>query len=411
MGIKHDYTKAYGIKPSPGETRRSWFLRISNETGINFRSIIRAWSDFKETYNYSFDEKSDVVDQPKEATPRELLEMDRAMTSLKKTRDSYKGKYEEALKIISDLEGVSSVVSDIKSNHKECYTVSFPNRDGADVKIPLIQWSDFHFEEKVDGSVVSDLNTYNVEIAKDRFSKKLIPNIISYINDIKSNSVVDTIYICLNGDMISGYIHDDLREDNYLSPTEAIIECRKMIIAGLLELKDKLSLKKIIVQGNYGNHGRSTKDKRHSTAYKNSYEWLMLNDIAERLESDSTFEFSVSKGIFSYYTFKNDLGSKFTIRSWHGDNIKYNGGVGGITVPLNRMLFKLDQTKYADYNFIGHFHQLFEAHKKVLVNGSLIGYNSFAHNLGFEYEDPQQGMVVLNINEMRVESKFNILCK
>ncbi|WP_216361090.1 hypothetical protein, partial [Comamonas thiooxydans] len=40
---------------------------------------------------------------------------------------------------------------------------------------------------------------------------------------------------------------------------------------------------------------------------------------------------------------------------------------------------------------IGHFHQLIQM-KRVIVNGSLIGYNEYAYANNFGYEPPQQAL-------------------
>lgn len=275
--------------------------------------------------------------------------------------------------------------------------------------IPILVFSDWHIEERVDGNTINNLNEYSPEIAKERINKlfnrsrKLIQHLDKFVN-------IDTVYVLLNGDMITGYIHDELKETNYLSPTQAIRLCKQHIIGGLEYLKKELGLKKIIVQCNYGNHGRSTDKRRHSgTAYKNSYEWLMYQDIADYFMNDEVFEFHVSNSLISYYNFRNGK-KNFTLRTWHGDNLKFQGGVGGLTIPLNKLIYRLDQNKPADYNIIGHFHTLFEANKKCLVNGSLIGYNGYAHDLGLEYEAPKQAMLLLDTERMEIRAKYTINC-
>ena len=64
-----------------------------------------------------------------------------------------------------------------------------------------------------------------------------------------------------------------------MSPTEATILAKELILGGLRHLEDHGNFKKIIVVCNYGNHGRTTKMRRQSTGYKNSYEWMMFKEI------------------------------------------------------------------------------------------------------------------------------------
>jgi hypothetical protein len=46
---------------------------------------------------------------------------------------------------------------------------------------------------------------------------------------------------------------------------------------------------------------------------------------------------------------------------------------------------------------IGHWHQLVQM-KRVIVNGSLIGYNEYAYASNFGYEPPQQALWISNFH-------------
>lgn len=96
----------------------------------------------------------------------------------------------------------------------------------------------------------------------------------------------------------------------------------------------------------------------------------------------------------SEFTFLDDVYSK-TIRFLHGDAFNYNGGIGGITIPMLRSVPRWDSVKSADLTCMGHWHQRI-CLPNLLVNGSLIGYNSFAMSKGFSFESPSQSMRMLD---------------
>ena len=77
------------------------------------------------------------------------------------------------------------------------------------------------------------------------------------------------------------------------------------------------------------------------------------------------------------------------IKTHHHDELKYQGGVGGLGIPLLKRVPAWDLVKRADVHCIGHWHQLLD-YGRAVVNGSLIGYNAFAQSIGASPEPPQQ---------------------
>ena len=114
----------------------------------------------------------------------------------------------------------------------ESFDYSYEETKQKNPVIPLILLSDWHIEEKVDPSTVNGLNEYNPDIAKKRV-ERCWKNIIHIIKNIRHWCTVDTVFINLCGDYITGYIHEELVEDNYLSPTEATILAKELILGGL----------------------------------------------------------------------------------------------------------------------------------------------------------------------------------
>ena len=102
-------------------------------------------------------------------------------------------------------------------------------------------------------------------------------------------------------------------------------------------------------------------------------------------------------------------GQKFIFA--HGFQIKGSGTgtVCGIYPALNRLALKWGKTFGQDKIYIGHFHQCVSIANAV-VNGSIIGFNTFALSNGFSFEEPCQYYEVFDTNIGQLLSR-KIYCK
>jgi len=300
-----------------------------------------------------------------------------------------KDKYNFLLKQFEESEKRFDALVNIKS---ECdvYDIEPSSKNSPNEACPIIMLSDWHFEERVDGFTINGLNEYNLEIATNRWNR-CIQNSMKLVQKERHTSSINEIIIWLGGDFITGYIHEELEESNYLSPTQATRFAKEKIISALKFYNEYGKFDKITVVCNYGNHGRTNKKPRVSTGYKNSYEWMMYNDVADYFENNKKFKFVIPNGLFAYVSLY-----EYNLRFWHGDTVSYGGGIGGLTVPLIKAISRYDQTIRADYNFMGHYHQLFQATKNCIVNGSGIGFNAYAQRIGASNERALQGFVIID---------------
>ena len=86
--------------------------------------------------------------------------------------------------------------------------------------------SDWHAEETVKASTVLGLNEFNLEISEQRI-KNFFANAIYMIK----KEPVDNLVVGLLGDMIGGYIHDELAQTNGLSPMQGVAFVKNLIIS------------------------------------------------------------------------------------------------------------------------------------------------------------------------------------
>jgi hypothetical protein len=252
---------------------------------------------------------------------------------------------------------------------------------------PVIMVSDLHLEEVVHAASVNGLNTFDLKIAEQRMAK-LAESIAWEIALERHAFEISRVILWFGGDIISGTIHEDLAESNLLSTPRAIIFAKKLLVRLVREV---LALDvDVLCICNDGNHDRLTRKMRVQTRVDNSIGLVLYDSIAERFEDEKRIKFVMPDGLLTYATvFGRDL--RFT----HGDAIKSGGGIGGVTVPINKKLMQWDKSRTADHTFMGHWHTRL-TNRRLSLNGSLIGYGPFSLLIGAEYEDPKQGFVLVD---------------
>lgn len=248
--------------------------------------------------------------------------------------------------------------------------------------------SDWHADEVVKPSTVLGKNEYNEDIAEQRI-KNFFANAIYMIK----KKPVDNLVVGLIGDMIGGYIHDELAQTNSMSPMQGISFVKSLIISGLKKIHDELpDLQQITVVGICGNHTRTTSKMQFSNGFAMNHEFFMHKDIEQTLTlmGLSKFKFIIPESEFAYISIYDKK-----VLMCHGHQFRSAGGIGGIYPSMFKWYAKMNQTIQIDKAFIGHYHQMIYT-KEVCVNGSLKGYDAFAMGHGLAYEVPQQTYVILN---------------
>lgn len=249
--------------------------------------------------------------------------------------------------------------------------------------------SDWHMEERVDAHTVHGINEYNLEIAAER-AKWFFQNFLRLSSVMAQDCKVNRLYLFIGGDLISGYIHEELQEMNYLPPADAANFVLEQLCRGIdfLLKESKFNLEMDCVPGN---HGRMTKKPRIQNAIGTSLEAFMYRALARKYEGHPRVSIRVAESKMIYRKFHE----KFILRAIHGDDIKFGGGIGGITIPIRKKLAAWDKAQQADLTIMGHFHQRLDG-GDFLVNGSLIGYNEFAQAIGASPEEPQQQFFLIH---------------
>jgi hypothetical protein len=244
--------------------------------------------------------------------------------------------------------------------------------------------SDWHVDEIVKASTVNGLNNFNWTTAQERVNN-FWNNAIKLYQMFEKETQIDGIVIGLLGDFFSGHIHLDLHSNTSFQPVEAVWRVQNLIAGGIKEFS-KLS-KRVAVVCCDGNHSRINEKKSVSNAYGNSLETLMYLHLSEQIPN---VHWHIGEGYHKYVKIYD-----FILRFHHGDYVRYGGGIGGLTIPMNKAIAAWDKAKPSTLDACGHFHTRFDGGKFV-VNGSLIGYNAFALSIKASYERPQQTMFLVD---------------
>ena len=250
--------------------------------------------------------------------------------------------------------------------------------------------SDWHVEETVTPASVSGLNEYDLSIADARI-KKFAASTVKLTEIQRAGTDIKTLVLFLGGDFMTGHIHEEFVESNGLSPVQTIDWLIDRIAGVVRHLRKHFD--RLIVVCSYGNHGRTTKKPRHSTGAANSFEWLMYRVLSRQLTDG--IEWHIAEGYHQYLDIFNH-----TIRFHHGDAIRYEGGIGGITIPIEKAIASWNKGRKADIDIFGHWHQ-YIAGRHFVCNSSLIGYNAFAVAIKAPFEPPQQTFFLLDAKRGR----------
>lgn len=252
----------------------------------------------------------------------------------------------------------------------------------------LVLASDWHIEEQVLPEQVQYRNRYNLEISARRMERFFQAARWATEHERQAFTIRDMV-LWLGGDLITGYLHDDNRESNLLAPVDAISYAFNSVSAGIKFLLEDPQLERLIVPCNDGNHGRLTKDLRAATRTQNSLETMLYRHLQTAFANEPRIEFKIAASPRLYM----DIYGR-SVCFTHGDTVNYGGGVGGITIPINKAIARWETVQHADLVCMGHWHQYTQL-RNLIINGSLIGYNTYAMKIGAPFEPPAQAFTIL----------------
>ncbi len=254
--------------------------------------------------------------------------------------------------------------------------------------VPTLFCSDLHWGEIVDPNQIGGVNKYNVAIAQERLRTMVDVAIDLLFNHIKFPKYPGIVF-ALGGDMVSGDIHEELQATNESEIMPIVLDLWGCLVWCIERLADKFGA--VFVPCVSGNHGRNTHKIRAKGRNFTSFDWLLYQFLAKRFEADKRVTFQIPDGPDCNYSV---MGHKYLLT--HGDQFRGGDGVIGALGPIIRG----DHRKRSrngqigmDYStmLLGHWHQLIQL-QRLIVNGSLKGYDEYAYSNNFGFEPPRQAL-------------------
>lgn len=249
--------------------------------------------------------------------------------------------------------------------------------------------SDWHIDELVSSGSTFGLNEYSPEIAKTR-AQYFFQNFLRLTNILARDCEIRTMWLGVLGDLFSGWIHEELLAGTAMAPGEAAHYAQELLHAGIKYLLANSDYG-IVVDALPGNHGRMTKKMHFNDPTGTSLETLAYHMLAARFSDEPRVTIDVAEHAQVIRPFFDN----FKMRLIHGYEIRFAGGVGGPTIPINKRLAQWNSSKPCALTCMGHFHHYMDG-GNFMMNGSLIGYNAYAQTNGFAYEEPQQSFFLIH---------------
>jgi hypothetical protein len=254
--------------------------------------------------------------------------------------------------------------------------------------VPTLFCSDLHWGEVVDPKQVGGVNRYNVSIANERMRTMVEVAMDLLFNHINMPEYPGIVF-ALGGDMVTGDIHEELSATNEMEIMPVVLDLWGALAWAIQTLADKFG--RVFIPCVTGNHGRNTHKIRAKGRNFTSFDWLVYQFLAKRFESDERVTFLIPDGSDAYYSV---MGHRYLLT--HGDQFRGGDGMIGALGPIIRGDHKkrsrnaqIDQ-EY-DTMLLGHWHQLIQL-QRLIVNGSLKGYDEYAYANNFGYEPPRQAL-------------------
>lgn len=384
------------VKKPSKQTLIAEAQRLATQTDELTRDFFRNKSEFKDQWNIywptfqAFLAEAKVVSKVAKPSPDKQVDLE--IEKVRDRKSNLKDKYAAAIHRAEKAEETLNLLQDLRGKTSQNLIIPPKISSGTGESVAVLCASDWHTEENVSGGDVAYLNKFDLEIADKRIGK-LFQGYVRLTDIMRRDQNILTSILFLGGDFITNTIHEDAAESNNLLPADAIWWAQERIIAGIrLVLENTPKNGELVIVCHGGNHGRMTKKQRHATELGNSLEQLMYREIKLILANEPRIKWQIAEG---YHTFVQLYGGAYTIRFHHGHNISYGGGIGGITIPVNKAIAGWNQGHTVNLDVFGHFHQYIDAGNFV-ANGSLIGYNAYAVAIKAAFEKPTQAFFLIN---------------
>lgn len=326
-----------------------------------------------------------------------------------KTAADFKVKHDPAT-IIARLEkeledakgqiGLQSAIKEVLGLHglserkvSPAWVASRKKSSDSSLGTPVILISDLHWGENVDPKHIGGVNSFNLDIARKRL-RHTIDTAIKLCQMIDTNMRYPGIVVPLLGDNVSGSIHEELEATNELPTIPTVLDVAEHLEGAIGLLADTFG--HVYIPCVTGNHGRNTLKMWSKNRQHTSFDWLLYKILEKSFQGDKRVHVHVSDSP----DLRFDVQGR-TYLATHGDRLGHGGdGLIGFIGPVSRGDHKR-RTRQQQINqpydtlICGHWHQYLHS-GRLIVNGSLKGYDEYAYTESFPFEHPQQALWIVH---------------
>jgi hypothetical protein len=254
--------------------------------------------------------------------------------------------------------------------------------------IPSLLLGDIHWGEQVIAAEVGGVNEYNLAIAEQRV-RRVFERSIKVCQHYFTGVDYEGFDLLLPGDVISGLIHEELRETNQETVFENVLGVVEVLTSGCTLLAEQFP--RLHVEAVVGNHGRLTRKPRAKHRAKESLDWLVYQLLAKELSGLKNVTMRVAEAADARFRVYD---TRYCLT--HGD--QFRGGTG-IAAELSPLLLgvhrKMKRDAAAGNPFdllvMGHWHRSHFLHD-IIVCGSIVGYSEYAYIKNLPYEEPRAAL-------------------
>lgn len=336
-------------------------------------------------------EKKKPIDQFKaEVNAQKQHEVDAAMAKAKEEVNRYMRRYDDLLQDYELFREQSIWLDSLVKEYKTPIAIEPLTKTGTGEAVACVPCSDWHVYEVVRPERVSGLNSHNPQIAENSI-KNLFNGILAWTNIHRTALNINQLLLLFLGDHVTNMLFEDQKVENAGLIQDEVLFALRLMCGGINLLLENGDFDKIKIVCCAGNHSRPKREKDVANSAVNTYEWLMYKFLADFIyPHEDRLEFVIANG---YHEWVNVYGKD--IRVHHGDWVNYQGGVGGLTIPMNKAIKAWNVGRKADFDIFGHWHQTMMP-GLFYSNGSTLGYSTFSVKCKGEYERPQQGFLVFD---------------
>jgi len=255
------------------------------------------------------------------------------------------------------------------------------------VAIPCMMLTDVHWDETVTPEQIDNVNKYDHDIAEMRL-RRAFKRSIHVCRDYMAGVRYTGFQLFLGGDLLSGIIHEELRESNRGTIIQSILTIAPQLTAGIKLLAEEFG--QVNIDAVVGNHGRRTLKPVSKNRAQDNFDWLVYKWVSERLADDKRITMRVADAPDAHVQV-HDVNYLLT----HGDQFKGGSGISAAFAPLLLGVHRKTRRQAAIGRpfrtmVMGHFHKsIWMPEDGLIVGGSIIGYNEYAYQQNLTPEAPQ----------------------